>query len=59
MFQMSIHRFSNCSSYKFSVEVVISYSGDKGNVVYKMCIHLSSNGSGCKMFYRSCGRLLW
>ena len=45
---MCIHRFSNCSSCKFSVEVVVNYSSDNGNGVYKMCIHRSSICGSCK-----------
>ena len=45
---MCIHRFSNCNGCNFSVEVVVSYSRDKGNGVYKLCKHCSSNCTSCK-----------
>ena len=47
MYKMCIHRSSNCSNCRISIEVDVGYPVDKRNGVYKMCIHRSSNGSGC------------
>ena len=45
---MCVHRFSNSNGCKFCINVLVSYSGDKRNGVYKMCKHRSSNGTGCE-----------
>ena len=44
---MCIYSFSNGGGLRFSIVAQVSYSGDKRNGGYKMCIHRFSNGSSC------------
>ena len=45
---MCILRSSNGSGCKFSIDVVVSYLGDKRNGVFTMCVHRSCNCSSCR-----------